>query len=514
MPPMKKTLTGLAAAAVSLALAACSGGPGGAAGQASADDLATITVMAPVLDAQAPAADGTLHKKIEEFTGKKLAITWVPNSSYGDRTNVTLASTDIPEVMVIQGKSPGFVRSAQAGAFWDLTEKLNSGKYPNLKAKDPAIQLNASINGKSYGIARSRDAMRAAVIVRKDWLDKLGLPMPKTTEDLYTLAKAFTERDPDGNGQKDTYGIVMPKWPGYANHGMYDFIETWFGAPNGWGERDGKLVPTFDTPEAMAADTYMKRFVTEGLINPDFATLDSAKWNDPFFNGKGGIIVDVSSRAGALMTLFKQKDPENFTKYVDMSGNLTGPDGKLHAYPTLGYSGFLAISRQSVPTEAELDAILTVLDKLSTKEGQILQNNGIEGLNFKVDGTYAAPIKGADADVVSSDVKSFAQLGTNMAGYEAYTPKPATPAEEAFLTKRLAIHESDMKSAVHNLANAYVSETYVAKGAQLDQIIADARLKYFAGQMTEDQFKAEIKRWHAEGGDQIIKEMNELYAKK
>lgn len=513
MPPMRKTVAALAATAVGLSLAACSGGGTPAGQQASADDLATITVMAPVLDAQAPAADGTLHKKIEEFTGKKLNIAWVPNSNYGDRTNVTLASTDIPEVMVIQGKSPAFVRSAQAGAFWDLTEKLNSGKYPNLKAKDEAIQLNASINGKSYGVPRSRDAMRAAVIVRKDWLDKLGLPMPTSVEDLYTVAKAFTEQDPDGNGQKDTYGLVMPKWNGIANHGTYDFIEVWHGAPNGWGERDGKLVPAFDTPEAMEGDRFIKKFVDEGLINPDFATMDTAKWNDPFFNGKGGIIVDVSSRANALMALFKQQHPEDFTKFVDISGNLTGPDGQLHAYPTLGYSGFIAISRQSVPSEAELDDILAVLDKLSTKEGQVLQNNGIEGLNFSVDGEYASPIKGGDADVVSTDVKSFAQLGTNMAGYEAYTAKPATPAEKEFLNKRLAIHAADMEKAVHNEANAYVSETYVSKGAQLDQIIVDARLKYFAGQMTEEQYKAEIARWHAEGGDQIIQEMNELAKK-
>jgi len=66
---------------------------------------------------------------------------------------------------------------------------------------------------------------------------------------------------------------------------------------------------------------------------------------------------------------------------------------------------------------------------------------------------------------------------------------------------------------VQNPANALVSDTYTAKGAQLDQIIADARLKYIAGQLSLDQYQAEIKRWHTEGGDQVISEMNDLYAK-
>ncbi len=359
-------------------------------------------------------------------TGKKLNITWVPNSAYGERTNVTLAADNIPEVMVVQDKAPAFVRSAQAGAFWDLTEKLKSGKWSNLKAENEAMELNASINGKNYGVPRLRDPMRTAVIVRKDWLDKLGLQMPETTQDLYEIAKAFTTQDP----------------------------------------------------------------------------------------GKGGIIIDVSSRANQIMNLFKQTDPENFTKYVDMAGNLAGPDGQKHSYPTLGYSGFLAVSRQSVPTEAELDDVLTTLDKMASKEGQILENNGIEGVSFKVDGEWSVQLKGGDADIVNADTKSFAQLGTNTAGYEAYTVKPATPAEEAFYHKRIAIHEEDMKTAVHNPANALVSETFVSKGAQLNQILTDARLKFIAGQFTEDQYNAEVKRWHAEGGDQVIKEMNELYSKR
>lgn len=505
---IRKTIATLTALTLGLTLAACGGGT--SSQQADPDDLGTVTMMIPVLDAQAPAADGKLHQAIEEFSGKQLEITWVPNSSYGDRTNVTLASDNIPEVMVVQGKTPAFVRSAQAGAFWDLSDKLD--KYPNLKPKTPSTLENSSINGDVFGIFRLRDPMRTAVIVRKDWLDKLGLSMPETTEDLYKVAQAFTTQDPDGNGQDDTYGIVIPKWPaGYGTASPYDVVETWFGAPNGWGERDGRLVPGFDTPEFLEANKFMKQMIDEGLVNPDFATLDSAKWNDPFFNGKGGIIIDVSSRANVLLNLFKQEHPDTFTDYVDMVGNLTGPDGTKYSYPTIGYNGFLAISRQSVTSEAELDDVLAFLDKMSTKEGQVLQNNGIEGFNFKVEGGYASPIKGDAEDVVSNDAKSFAQMGTNPNGNLYYIAKPASPAEEAFYEKRLAIHAEDMETAVQNAANALVSETYVAKGAQLDQIIADARLKFLAGQMSEADLQAEIARWHREGGDTIIQEMNDLY---
>ena len=38
---------------------------------------------------------------------------------------------------------------------------------------------------------------------RQDWLDKLGLPIPETTDDLYNTLKAFKTQDPNGNGLND-----------------------------------------------------------------------------------------------------------------------------------------------------------------------------------------------------------------------------------------------------------------------------------------------------------------------
>jgi putative aldouronate transport system substrate-binding protein len=353
------------------------------------------------------------------------------------------------------------------------------------------------------------------VIVRKDWLAKLGLKLPETVDDLYNLAKAFTQNDPDGNGRADTYGLIVPKWPGvYATASPYDVIETWFGAPNGWGDRAGKLVPGFETPEFLEANRFVKRMIDEKLINPDFATMDSAKWIDPFFTGKGGIIIDVSSKAGDIMRLFKQKDAKTYGNYVAMAGNLLGAGGKRNSYPTVGYNGFLAISRQSVPTETELNDVLTVLDKMSSKEGQILLNNGIEGRNFKVTDGFAQPVEGDEAaQVMRNDVTSFAQLGTSQNGNLFYQVVPAGQPERELFDLRQQVHRRDLETAVHNPALALVSKTYVEKGAQLDQIVADARIKFLAGQLTEDGLKAEIRRWYREGGQQIVDEMNELQSK-
>ncbi len=130
MKPFKNLSVALTTLALALPLALVSCGEDE---KTDAADLATMTLMIPLLsgDAAAPAVDGEMQQAVEKLIGKKLKITWVPNAEYGDKTNVTLASDNIPDVMVVNEKSPAFVKAAEAGAFWDLTGKLD--KYPNLK---------------------------------------------------------------------------------------------------------------------------------------------------------------------------------------------------------------------------------------------------------------------------------------------------------------------------------------------------------------------------------------------
>ncbi|MEV0147493.1 MULTISPECIES: extracellular solute-binding protein [unclassified Nonomuraea] len=511
-PRRRRLIAGALTLTAALTASACSGG-----GDAPAADPNTITVMSKLFGT-APDPKGEMQQAVEKFIGKKLQINWVPNAEYTDKINVTLASGNLPQVMVVDPKNPSFVKAAQAGAFWDLTDKLD--KYPNLKQADPRTAMNASVNGKIYGLYRMRPQLRSAVLIRKDWLEKVGLKLPETVDDLYDIAKAFAEKDPDGNGKKDTYGLIIPKWPGnYATSSPYDVLETWFGAPNGWGERNGKLVPGFDTPEFLEANKFLKKMVDEGLVNPDFATLDSAKWNEPFHQGKGGIIIDVNIRSRALLDLFREDDPENYGDKVAMVGNLKRSDGQKFSSPFTGYNDTLAISKQSVRTEADLDNLLKALDKLATKEGQVLLQNGIEGRNFKVAGNTASLINETDpkVEIVQKDVdNAFTQLstkGTADIGGIAYQRTPPGKPYQDMINLQNKLMAEDLKTAVFNPALPVVSPTAVAKGAQIDTIIPDARIKFLSGQLTEEQLKGEIKRWYDSGGTQVATEINDLVSK-
>lgn len=163
--------------------------------------------MAPLLSPESPGSKSPSLKALETYTDENINVTWVPDSSYNDKFNIVMASGDLPQAIVIKDKSAGFIKSVKAGAFWELSPYLKD--YKNLSQADEKIVNNSSVNGEVYGIYRSRDLIRACMIIRTDWLEKVGLDMPETLDDFYEVLKAFKEKDPDGNGKDDTYGMVV-----------------------------------------------------------------------------------------------------------------------------------------------------------------------------------------------------------------------------------------------------------------------------------------------------------------
>jgi len=482
-------------------------GTGGDAKAPEPEPPMEISIMLPIFKTNYPSDDSPVVQEINKRANVKLHFEWVPNSSYTDKFNITLASGKLPTIIYVPDvKNPNFVNAVRAGAFWEVGEKMKN--YPYLSQANPVIMQNSSIDGKNYGVYRGRALGRNGINYRKDWLENLGLEPPKTIDDFYNMLKAFKEQDPDGNGKDDTYGMVLVKWTGQWASG-FDIIKLWFGAPNKWGVVDGKLVPEHETPEYLEALRFMKKLYDEGLINQDFAVFDSAKWNDPVVNGQAGVIVDVTDNAARLddaihRMLAEQGKDQPDVHFVDNMIGVVGDHG-LRALPTSGFAGLLAIPKSSVKTEEELDRVLAFLDKMNEPEMQTLANFGIEGVHYTVEDGYAVRI--SDTVKLESEVEGLNQM------------LPFIPEDQGLKVKQTPLRiktEELQKEAeqyvVPNPAEPFISTVYSQKGQQLDNIINDARIKYIVGQIGEEELLKAFETWRRSGGDDLVKEMNELYA--
>ncbi|MGW5682644.1 sugar ABC transporter substrate-binding protein [Nonomuraea sp. NPDC003754] len=154
---------------------------------------------------------------------------------------------------------------------------------------DRAWQAAQAGNGKYYAAPFSAQAF--ALIIRKDWREKVGLQPPQSWDDLAKLAKAFTEQDPDGNGQKDTYGFVAPagtkrgyaSW--YASSMIYANGGT-FLTDNG----GGRFAPAVADPRTVEAVTWLQnQFCVARTVNPGAVSNDTTVTHEVFEKGQGGI---------------------------------------------------------------------------------------------------------------------------------------------------------------------------------------------------------------------------------
>ncbi|XEC95830.1 extracellular solute-binding protein [Paenibacillus tarimensis] len=457
-----------------------------------------LDIMLPAYYKKSPEDNSPVIRLLEELTGTELHFIFVPNSSYPDNLNIALASDMLPKLTVVQSKSASFIQAVRAGTFWELGPYLQ--EYRNLGQANPVVLNNASIDGKTYGIYRSRTLGRMGVIIRKDWLNNLGLEIPKTIDEFYQVLKAFTILDPDGNGKDDTYGMVVSRYTG-----PWDTMQVWFGAPNGWGEdENGNLIPAHLTPEYMEALRFFRRLYAEGLINRDFAVMDPAKWHDPVVNGEAGVIVDVSDAASRIEGKIRRIEglDEDQEQVMDVFGAPQGPKGR-RDMPTSGYSGLIAVSKTAVKTEAELKKVLDFLDRVNDEDVQVLLGNGIAGRHFEDRGDYIAP---------STDGELMTEL-QNLNQLLMFIPENRTrKVEQTGLREKIReLQKANEEIIIANPAEPLISDIYAVKGQQLDEFISDARTMYILGQIDEEGHQTAIEEWRRNGGDEYMEEINALY---
>lgn len=110
--------------------------------------------------------------------------------------------------------------------------------------------------------------------IRTDWLEKLELDVPKTTEDLYNVLKAFKEKDPNGNGEPDEIPMSGTL---FANYYSGIGCLTWaFDTHWDLYVEDGKVV--YGPAEAKFADAlaYIAKLFDEDLIDVDYLLNDTS----------------------------------------------------------------------------------------------------------------------------------------------------------------------------------------------------------------------------------------------
>lgn len=350
-----------------------------------------------------PKAEGTAEenrwtKWVNEKGPVNVKFVAVPRWESQQKLNVLFASSSAPDLIFEYAphiKNPIYDQKQMMPI--DELIATNSVDYKKMLEKYPILKkVGMKSDGKLYEFARLNEvAPIHALLIREDWLNKLNLQAPKTTEELLGVAKAFAEQDPDGNGKKDTYGIAISFQSGIV-------IDQIFQATR-WVVKDGKLTRNWENFRAAAE--FKKKLFDAGIVDRDYLNdKNGAKAKQDFINGKVGIYPI-------------QLNWVNFTNNELASLKKNVPDAKVTPipYPRSPAGEFNPAFTNPVQTTAFINAqakdpaaVIRHIDFLVKPETAKTLKYGIEGEHWKADASGCP--QPADPEKVKNEVSWTADM--------------------------------------------------------------------------------------------------------
>ena len=265
-------------------------------------------------------------------------------------------------------------------------------KYPLTKARlenDAVSQLVKNMYGGYYFLPKpdSADpeiykAERKGLFIRKDWLEKLGLEMPNSWEELYEVCHAFTYGDPDGNGVNDTYGLT--------GDGLgtlrYFFAST--GVSNRYWNKDEEgnwFYGALDDRNIVPLE-WLRKMYEDGSLDPDFSATSWKEGLQKFSSNTFGVCVrnaDADWINSVMVKYYGAANPDcnpfDRVSLIGALGNNKGDQPRMEAY----ISCMVAVQFAPEITEEKMDRFLAYYEYL-LGEGKYLRM-GLKDEDYTID---------------------------------------------------------------------------------------------------------------------------------
>ncbi|MFD0961056.1 extracellular solute-binding protein [Paenibacillus chungangensis] len=482
-------------------LAACSGsgndgksgsgkGDGGEQPDSGSKDKIKISMMYP-LSGDAPKRSEAWSWMEEKF-GIELDLLAVPANGYLEKVRLTVASGELPDLMVwTQYPDPELVKYVKQGAFRELDNVVV--KYDNIMETPEQTFENVKINNKLYSIPRTRPLQTHATYIRKDWLDNLGLPIPKTVEEFAETAIKFTTMDPDQNGKADTFGIGV-------GENLLFLEQLWmaFDTGNGWRlMEDGSLMSADITPGRKEAIGWLADLYSQNVLDKDFPVTNYTQVNEKFIQGKMGILIGGGvTTYGAFVADAKKLNPSAELIMIDPPVGQTGKQGTPQS---AGFYGHWVINAKV--SDEKLDKIMEVLNWQATSEALDFKRRGIEGVHHNM-------VNGEP--VITDQFKADGVI--NLVAHNKFNPYYTTPgASEEIAQAQLDQWKNIEQLGISNPAIAVLTPTMQEKKADLDKLAMENFIAMVIGQQSIDTFDDYVQQWLDKGGKQMTEEVNAWY---
>lgn len=319
-------------------------------------------------------------------------ITWETAANSGDayKNMVTprmAAGIDLPDIVCVGNFEYAAVQKfGQSGQILALDDYID--KYaPDMKktyADYPVIDATTrASDGRRYTVdymSGNEGASLYAMFIRQDWLDKLGLPVPATADELYDVSVAMRNGDANGNGVKDEVISIFPSFRLYS-HGM---LCGSFGLPESmdwFADKNGVVQYSWVTPEAKTFLQYWARMYAAGVLDKESVSgLGYDAWIKKQAENKTMGVTNLNHMYNWFSANVTTDSNASYTSLIGLQGP-AGTAPIIWRNPPSANPGYRWSITKSVG-EDRIEAVMKFLNWFYTEDGKITVNYGVPGANY------------------------------------------------------------------------------------------------------------------------------------
>ncbi len=309
-------------------------------------------------------------EEFERLTGIKLNLEIVSNNEYNTILELAFASGSVPDVFDLNGEQKLGVYAKQ-NAIYDQTALIeNSDLFTKV---DSAVWDALRIDGKIYGVP-PEIASGAVTYVRKDWLDRLNMAVPKNYQEFTDMLRAFKDQIEECTVPLTAPGVFNTQnLPEFYQDASTDFVKV-----------NGEWVDGFAQDNMIGAMTSLREAYAEGLIDLEVITNTTGACRDQWYGGSVGVFNYWGGNWGETLTNRLQVNvPEADVLAMD---------------PIEGATYLFSVPKVIVMSNKLDDDRAASIFKYFIEyshdggEGQVLFQSGVENLHWKQEGNNLVPL--------------------------------------------------------------------------------------------------------------------------
>lgn len=439
--------------------------------------------------------DWLIWELYKEKTGVTLDVQ-LPSGKLPDTLNLVVASGNMPDLMYMTTHADAN-RFGQQGALANILDYVD--QMPNLKVwmeKYPSAAEQAiSADGKMYMFPNEGfgETNRMIWLYREDIFKKHNLTAPRNFDELYEVLKQLKALYPDSYplAWRDGLDKLMNMGPafqtGWKEYYDYDKKEWRYGAT----EENYKLLLE-----------YLNKFYKEGLIPPEWMSIDTKQWQDIISTNKAFITIDYIGRIDFFNKALRAENPDfNMAFMAPPAG---GPNGKqLNASVHFLESGLTVAS-----TSKKIPEVMKFIDFYYTEEARNMASWGKEGVTYTVE-NGKKKIKSEYKDI--ADLRTRTGLATDGAyawiDYDAHLSMATPELQEAYKQAR----NYDAPFQPNPALNEEENEVIVLTGEALKKHRDENAGKFIFGTRNFAEWDAYISEENKLGVDKILEVYKNAY---